>query len=239
MGEAAEIGAGTIAAPLPTPHPSLAVGYPALLALLETYRVRATFFVEGWNGVHNAGAVADLVGRGHELGMHGWMHENWGSLPADEERALARRATEALTQAAGVAPRGFRAPGGSRSAFTAEILHELGYLYDASLGDPTPTMLPPGIAQIPFVWPLVDGYYYFRREPLAPAVLRRAWLEQLDQTAASNGFFISICHAFLTGIDAERRNAFADVLQAAVSDPRIEILTVGELAGRTRQAAAS
>jgi peptidoglycan-N-acetylglucosamine deacetylase len=233
MGEAADVGAGQLAGPLPPGRDaSLGVGYPAIFAMLERAGVRATFFVEGWNGVHHPEAVREIVARGHELGMHGWTHENWGALAPDEERALARRATDALTRAAGVPPRGFRAPGGTRTAQTEPILHALGYRYDASLGDGMrPGVLPSGLAQIPFVWPGVDGYYYLRAEPADPATVRDAWLAALGKAVARNGLFVTICHAFLTGVDPARLAALAAVIDAARAQGA-EICTVGAVADR-------
>lgn len=232
MGEAAEIGAGTLLGPLSgSVHPSIAKGYPALLDLLERYDTRATFFLEGWNGVHHPAAVAEVVQRGHEVGMHGWVHETWHELDADTEQELATRATDALASAAGVEPRGFRAPGGARTPVTAKVLSSLGYDYDASLGDGMrPQRLQPNLAQVPFSWPLVDGYYYYRPKPLTPEVLRDTWLAELERVAENGGLFLSICHAFLTGLDSERMAAFETVLKAACADSRVRIVTAGELA---------
>ena len=99
MGEAADVGAGVRRDPLPPGEdPSLATGYPRLFDLLAAHDVRATFFVEGWNGVHHPEAVAEIVRRGHELGMHGWAHEPWAGLDVATERAHAERATVALTR---------------------------------------------------------------------------------------------------------------------------------------------
>src|SRR4051794_30038137 len=94
MGEAAEIGAGTLAAArAPGSERSLTVGQPRILDLLDAHGIRATFFVEGWNGRHHPEAVRELVTRGHELGMHGWQHEVWHELDAAREAELAERAT--------------------------------------------------------------------------------------------------------------------------------------------------
>ena len=60
MAEAAEIGSGRLTGPIGPDEPSLAVGYPALFRLLEKYGVRATFFVEGWNGLHHPDRIEDL-----------------------------------------------------------------------------------------------------------------------------------------------------------------------------------
>jgi peptidoglycan/xylan/chitin deacetylase (PgdA/CDA1 family) len=233
MGEAADIGAGRLSGPLPAGEPSLAVGYPAIFDLLERSATPATFFVEGWNGEHHPDAVHAIVAAGHELGMHGWLHEQWSELTPDAERALAVRATDALTRAAGIAPRGFRAPGGARTAATESILLELGYRYDASLGDGMrPARLPSGLAQIPFVWPCVDGFYYLTREPPAdPAVVRDAWLAALHKAIDGRGVFLTICHAFLTGLDPQRLAALAAVIEAAHA-AGVEVCTVGTVAER-------
>lgn len=230
MGEAADVGAGN-QSQSPTPHPSLEVGYPRLYALLERYDIRATFFVEGWNGEHHPAAVAEIPRRGHELGMHGWTHEVWHQLDAEQEWELAAKATAALERAAGVRPRGFRAPGGQRSAATEGILRRLGYTYDASLGDGmTAAILPSGLAQVPFVWPAVDGFYYLRPQPMAPDDVRDTWLRTLDRVASAGGLFLLICHAFITGTDLGRLAALETILKAVARDDRVRIATAGEVA---------
>jgi len=237
MAEAAEIGAGRRSERLPAGEdPSLAIGYPAVFALLERHALRATFFVEGWNGVHHPAAVAEIARRGHELGMHGWVHEEWSRLEPEREHALAERATRALAAAAGVRPRGFRAPGGARSANSATILAALGYEYDASLGvdGMRPTLLDSGLVQIPFVWPAVDGVYYLADPPVPPDDVARRWLAARDKAAAAGGLFVIICHAFLTGVVGERLTALERVIAAAVADARMEICTVGEAAAKLR-----
>ena len=93
-----------------------------LLDLLDRKGVRASFFVEGRHGEERPEAVAGIVGRGHELGMHGWAHEQWDRLAPDEEQRLAARATSALEAAGGERPVGFRAPGGARTPRTAALL---------------------------------------------------------------------------------------------------------------------
>jgi peptidoglycan/xylan/chitin deacetylase (PgdA/CDA1 family) len=232
MAEAAEVGSGERSGPRPPGEdPSLAVGYPRLYERLAGHGVRATFFVEGWNGEHHPEAVAEVVSSGHELGMHGWVHERWADLHPDAEAILARRATEALEQAAGVRPRGFRAPGGARGPNTGALLASLGYRYDASLGESRAgELLPSGLVQVPFRWSHVDGFHYLAPEAASPSDLRDRWLASLERTARAGGLFLVICHAFLTGVDRARLAALDAVLAAAVADPRISLRTVGEVA---------
>jgi len=232
LGEAAEIGAGRLAGPLaPGADASLALGHPRLLALLARRGVRASFFVEGWNGVHHAAAVAEIAACGHELGCHGWLHERWGDLEPEREADLLRRATEALARAAGAPPLGFRAPGGSRTDVTERLLLELGYRYDASLGDGMrPARLAAGLAQVPFVWAGVDGAWYLRPTPAEPDQVRDAWLAALERTAERGGLFVLVCHAFITGVDPERIAALDAVIEAAQGEERVAVRTLGEVA---------
>jgi peptidoglycan-N-acetylglucosamine deacetylase len=233
MGEAAELGPGGLSFARPhEPHPSLSRGYPRIFDLLERQGVRASFFVEGWNGLHHPEAVAEIVRRGHELGMHGFLHERWSSLSPGEEAVLAARATDALGQAAGVRPRGFRAPGGTRTPETAGILLAQGYAYDASLGrGMRPELLSEGLAQVPFVWPCVDGFHYLREPPATPRAVRELWLRALARTACEGGLFVTVCHAFVTGLDEARIEVLGEVMAAAAADPRVAVMQVGEVAG--------
>jgi peptidoglycan/xylan/chitin deacetylase (PgdA/CDA1 family) len=203
----------------------------SLYALLDDHGITSTFFLEGAHGVARAEAVAEIVQRGHELGMHGWAHEAWSQLGPAEEDALAARATDALATAAGVRPRGFRAPGGSRTDHTVHMLRALGYDYDASLGDGMRvSRLADGIAQVPFVWPGVDGFHYLRDNPAHPADVQQSWLASLDQAATKGTLFLLICHAPITAVDSARLAALDAVMAAAVADPRVDICKAGWLA---------
>jgi peptidoglycan/xylan/chitin deacetylase (PgdA/CDA1 family) len=232
MAEASEIGAGMLAAPrAPGSDRALAEGQPRLLDLLDAHGVEATFFLEGWNGVHHPEAVREVVRRGHELGMHGWLHERWSELDPATERLLAERATAALADAAGVRPTGFRAPGGGRTAHTEAILLELGYAYDASLSDGMrPGRLSRGLPQVPFVWAGVDGFFWLREEPVPPEQVAQRWLAKLDDVAARGGLFVLVCHAHVTGLVAELVAVLDRLLARAVADPRVSVRTVGEVA---------
>lgn len=235
MGNAAAVGAGEATGPDPD-EPGLAVGYPRLLDLLDRLGLRATFFVEGWNGVHHPDRVAELAARGHEVGLHGWVHERWGELDAATVEELLVRGTESL-RAAGVDPVGFRSPGGARGPHTAPVLADLGYRFDASLpadGEPDePHLLPEGIAQVPFRWEAVDGYHYLALHPDAPdapARLEAAFLAQLGDARATGGFTTLVCHAFLSCVDEDRLAALTRVLEHVVGDPELEPVTAGEAA---------
>jgi peptidoglycan/xylan/chitin deacetylase (PgdA/CDA1 family) len=157
--------------------------------------------------------------------MHGWAHEQWSQLDAATERELATQATRVIADAIGETPKGFRAPGGARTDATADILADLGYEYDASLGNKMqPARLGNGLPNVPFVWPGVDGYWYLRDEPEDPVVVRDAWLASLNKAE----LFLTICHPEITAIDKQRLAAL-DAIVAAVAP---NATTVGAIAAR-------
>ncbi len=87
-----------------------AVAVPRILDLLKKHGLAASFFIPG----HTALAYPDLVrrihGEGHEIGHHGWVHENPVDFDEAGERANIDRGLEALAKAANVTPKGYRSP---------------------------------------------------------------------------------------------------------------------------------
>ena len=207
-------------------------GTARLLDVFERRGLTTTVFVEGRHGEERPEQVAEIARRGHEVGMHGWAHEQWDALDPHEEKTLAWRATGALKAATGRAVRGFRAPGGARSEETATILLDLGYRYDASLGDGMRTsVLAPGLAHVPFVWNGVDGAHYLADPPPPPSEVERQWTSALEKVGEKGGLFVTVCHGFITGADDERLAAFDRVIGSA-QENGFELLTGGQLAKR-------
>jgi peptidoglycan/xylan/chitin deacetylase (PgdA/CDA1 family) len=180
LGEAAELERGTWPAGEPLGHDrSVTTALPRLLDELDLRRLRATFFIEAINCEMYPDALREIDARGHELGMHGWRHEPWGQLSADRERELLTRAGRAFRHL-GLAPSGFRPPGGGVTAQTAALLRELGYSYWSRAAPAAPV---PGLDDLTYEWRQVDAYWLMesfagqRRdsgdpgEPLTPSAL--------------------------------------------------------------------
>ena len=99
----------------------------------------------------------------HEFAVHGWIHEQNSSLPAELEKQLVVRAVDYLEKVTGERPVGYRAPSWNFSPNTLGILRELGLLYDSSLmADDAPYELladgkPTGMVELPVEWILDDA----------------------------------------------------------------------------------
>lgn len=143
------------------------VGVPRLLELLAHLGVPATFFVPGWVAEHHPRMVRRIVADGHELGVHGYLHERLPSLSAARERTILRRSVEILDRLGGVRPVGYRAPWFEINPRTPALLVREGFLYDSSLmGDDVPYPLAGGPVEIPAQWMLEDWEQFaFNADP--------------------------------------------------------------------------
>lgn len=111
------------------------VAIPRYLDLFAQCGVPATFFVIGADvaatGCAQALVTADRAGV--ELASHSYSHDYALSrLPEAEAAADLRRAHEAIVEATGVAPVGFRAPGYTLSKALLKAIASMGYAYDSS-----------------------------------------------------------------------------------------------------------
>jgi polysaccharide deacetylase family protein (PEP-CTERM system associated) len=107
-----------------------------ILALLEQYRQKATFFILGWVAERDPSLVRAIVAGGHEAACHSYAHQRVFTLTPGEFRADLRRAKAAIEDAAGRPLFGYRAPTFSickESLWALEILAEEGFLYDSSI----------------------------------------------------------------------------------------------------------
>jgi polysaccharide deacetylase family protein (PEP-CTERM system associated) len=109
-----------------------------LLDLLDELGVSATFFVAGITADRHPEALAEVAGRGHELGCHGYEHRRAYRQTPEEFRCDVARSVDVIERICGVTPVGYRAPWFSitqDSLWAHDILRDLGFKYDSSLYD--------------------------------------------------------------------------------------------------------
>jgi hypothetical protein len=124
---------------------------PPVLEALDRAGLKITFFLVGLDAASaaNRGVLRSITAAGHEVGNHSFHHEPWLHLyTRDQMESEIQRAEDAIGEATGQRPLGFRGPGFSWSRDLLEILQSRGYLYDAST---LPT----------FLGPLARAYYFW------------------------------------------------------------------------------
>lgn len=165
LGEASELERGTWPAACELGHHrSVIEALPWLLDELESRGLAATFFVEAINCELYPEELREIVARGHELGAHGWRHEDWAGLDPGRERELLEQTARAFAEL-GLPVSGFRPPGGTLRSGSPELLRDHGFTWCSPIGR-TPTVRKEMVT-LPFDWELVDAYYLMERfEPL-------------------------------------------------------------------------
>jgi polysaccharide deacetylase family protein (PEP-CTERM system associated) len=122
----------------------------AVLDLFDEAGVKATFFTLGWVAERHPALIRRAAEAGHEIASHGWDHKRVFTLGEKAFREDLRRARRAIAEAAGVEPRGYRAPSfsiDSRTPWAHRVLAEEGYAYSSSVA------------------PIVHDHYGWREAP--------------------------------------------------------------------------
>jgi len=109
------------------------VGAPRLLKLFAKYGLRTSWFIPGHSAETFPDQMKAVADAGHEIGLHGYSHENPIAMTPKQEEAVLDKSIEVLTRLSGKRPTGYVAPWWEFSPVTAELLQKKGILYDHSL----------------------------------------------------------------------------------------------------------
>jgi peptidoglycan-N-acetylglucosamine deacetylase len=109
------------------------VGVPRLLDLFQRRQMRTSWFVPGHSIETFPEQFQRIVDEGHEVGVHGYSHENPIAMSREQETAVLDRCIELIESVSGRRPTGYVAPWWEFSTVTNELLLERGIKYDHSL----------------------------------------------------------------------------------------------------------
>jgi peptidoglycan/xylan/chitin deacetylase (PgdA/CDA1 family) len=169
--------------------------------------VPATFFIPGFVAETHPRMVREIVGRGHEIGLHGYLHERLAGLGEREEEAILVRSIGLLERLAGTAPRGYRAPWFETNPWTANLLARHGLSYSAcEMGDDVPYRHPCGLVEIPGQWMLEDWEQFaFNADPAWGFVPENCskvfdlWWREFEAMHDFGCCFVLTLHPWLSG----------------------------------------
>lgn len=187
------------------------VAVPQIAKLLSRYQIPATFFVPAVVALLYPDQQRELVAAGHEIGIHGWIHERNSELARPDEHHLMIQASETLEQITGIRPVGIRTPSWDFSQHTLSLIQELGLIYDSSLmADDDPYELlddgkPTGIVELPVEW-IRDDFPYFNmdrnsslRPHTAPSDVLEIFQAEFDGAYENGGLFLLTMHPHIIG----------------------------------------
>lgn len=225
------------------------VGVPRILELLRKTGVPATFFVPAVAALLYPDEQRRVIAEGHEIGLHGWIHELNSVLPEAIERDLHLRSSDALEKITGVRPVGMRTPSWDFSPATLTIQREMGLLYDSSLmADNDPYELEQhgeatGIVELPVEWIRDDAVYFnmnrFQalRPYTAPTTVLDIFRREFDAARDEGGLFLLTMHPHVIGYRS-RLFILEELIQHMRSSGDVWFATHRDVATHVKSAAA-
>ncbi|HXJ50117.1 MAG TPA: polysaccharide deacetylase [Burkholderiales bacterium] len=186
-------------------------GVPRILQILSQHGVKASFFVPAVTAMLYPEEQRRVVAEGHEVGIHGWIHERNSELPYINERELQFRSAEVLETITGTRPVGIRTPSWDFSPNTLAITKEMGLAYDSSLmadvdcyelelnGEPT------GVVELPVEWIRDDAVYFNMvrfanlRPYTPPEAVFDIFKREFDAAYREGGIFQLTMHPHISG----------------------------------------
>lgn len=183
------------------------VGVPRILGLLDHLQVSATFFVPGYIAENHPAMMEAIVNAGHEIGLHGYLHEKLAYLSEAEEESILVRSMEILQRLTGKPPFGYRAPWFEINPWTPALLRKYGIQYCASeMGDDVPYFHENGLVEIPGQWMLEDWEQFaFSAEPAWGFVPENCakvfdlWWREFEAMHDFGCCFVLTLHPWLSG----------------------------------------
>jgi len=187
------------------------VAVPRITNLLDRHSIRASFFVPAVVAKLHPREQRDVADAGHEIGIHGWIHELNSKLSAVTERDLMMRAADTLEEISGQRPVGLRTPSWDFSPNTLAICREMRLLYDSSLmADDEPYELleegePTGVVELPVEWIRDDAVYFNMdrfsalRPYTAPSAVLEIFKSEFDMARKEGGLFLLTMHPHVIG----------------------------------------
>ncbi len=199
-------------------------GVPRILDMLDTWKIKATFFIPGIIAEQYPDVVREISRRGHEIGFHGYRHEEFTTTTYEEENATMHRAEDIIRNICGQQMAGHRAPGGVIHDYSLQLFLEHGYIYSSNWRDSDGPFIhringqEVPLVELPKDSIFDDTAYDFytdsapeRYELKSPQEMYEIWKEEFDSLAAEGRMINFVLHPQFIG-RASRINMLSDLV---------------------------
>lgn len=142
-------------------------GLARCLRVMEKHGLKSTFFIPGTVAEKYPELVQKIDKMGHEIGYHGWEHEDRLDMTMEEEEQNMEKAEAVFQKLIGKKPTGARGCWNVTHEFTPQLLRERGYSYSSIMKNCDYAWLYPGEEEAPLVELPVDHscddvtFFYF------------------------------------------------------------------------------
>jgi peptidoglycan-N-acetylglucosamine deacetylase len=221
-------------------------GLQRVLDVLDRQDISASFFIPAVSAMLHPQMIHDIVKRNrHEIGVHGWIHENALKMDngAEEERSLSK-SIDYLTNAVGKRPVGFRAPSWAFSKHTIGLISKAGLLYDSSLmamDEPYELYTdgrPTGLVELPVDWALDDIPYFGLGGTLpSPDLVFKIYRDDFDLAYKEGTMFMLTLHPHVIG-RRSRIEHLEQLIAYMKSKPGVWFATAEQIASYVKEAKA-
>jgi peptidoglycan-N-acetylglucosamine deacetylase len=182
------------------------VAIPLILDMLKRRNLPATFFIPSWTIENHENAVRAIADAGHEIGHHGYIHEQPTSLSLAAEESVLVGGIQAIERLTGSRPAGYRSPAWEFSSNTVELLARYQFSYSSNLmSDLVPFRHPETeLIELPVQWIIDDApFFYYKaggQRPISSAAnVYQVWTEEFEGIYQLGGLFNLTMHPQLIG----------------------------------------
>ena len=199
-------------------------GVPRILDMLDTWNIKATFFIPGIVAEDYPDVVREISNRGHEIGFHGYEHEEFTTTTYEEENETMHKAAGIIRDICGQQLGGHRAPGGVIHDYSLRLFLEHGYIYSSNWRNQDGPFLhvidgkKVPLVELPKDSILDDTAYDFhtdsapeRYELKSPREMLEIWKEEFDYLAAEGRMMNFVLHPQFIG-RASRVNMLSELI---------------------------
>jgi peptidoglycan/xylan/chitin deacetylase (PgdA/CDA1 family) len=207
-----------------------------ILDMLDRLGIKGTFFTPSVVAELHPEILPALVARGHEIGLHGHLHEIVSEVSQEAFEAALDRSLAVFEAQTTARPAGFRSPAWEMTPGMIAALAARGLAYDSSLSGYDHPYEIDGLVEVPVQWQIDDAVFFRffgggvdKWPPARAADVGEAWLDEFEAGRAYGQLLMITIHPWISG-RAQRVAMLERVLRHIAAQDDVWIATAGEIA---------